>query len=213
MKGAPSCATDKDEYKVVVLGERGVGKTSLVCRFMNDYFTPKQESTIGAFFLTKKMMTSNGSSWKMQLWDTAGQERFRSMAKLYYRNASAVIVCFDITDEVSWAKLKDWIEEISSSCSAETEDLIYIISCNKTDLESSRTVSQSRVVDYASRFGAAVFETSAKDDLGIRELFQHISEQVFEKKMKNGRRSIAAGSSTGIVSMEKKTSKSVGGCC
>jgi len=103
------------EFKVVVLGDKGVGKTCLVLRFIEGYFAPKQQSTIGAFFLTKKVTLPDGSICKMQLWDTAGQERFRAMAPMYYRNASAAIVCFDITNEDSFTKMKDWVEELKQN--------------------------------------------------------------------------------------------------
>ncbi len=100
------------ELKVVVLGDKGVGKTSLVNRFIEGTFQISYQSTIGAFFQTKKVTVSNGVSFKMQLWDTAGQERFRAMAPMYYRNSSAAIVCFDVTKEETFVKMKDWIEEL-----------------------------------------------------------------------------------------------------
>ncbi|CAM9544495.1 unnamed protein product, partial [Phaeothamnion confervicola] len=103
------------EFKVVVLGDKGVGKTCLVLRFIEGYFAPKQQSTIGAFFLSKQLTTPDGTVCKMQIWDTAGQEKFRAMAPMYYRNAAAAIVCFDITDEDSFAKMKDWVEELKSN--------------------------------------------------------------------------------------------------
>ena len=87
------------EFKVVLLGDKGVGKTCLVLRFIEGHFNVRQQSTIGAFFLTKRIATQEGHSAKIQIWDTAGQERFRAMAPMYYRNAAAAIVCFDITDE------------------------------------------------------------------------------------------------------------------
>ena len=87
------------EFKVVLLRDKGVGKTCLVLRFIEGHFNVRQQSTIGAFFLTKRIATQEGHSAKIQIWDTAGQERFRAMAPMYYRNAAAAIVCFDITDE------------------------------------------------------------------------------------------------------------------
>jgi len=170
------------EFKVVVLGDKGAGKTSLVTRFIDGCYSPVQQSTIGAFFLTKKIALTNGSSYKMQLWDTAGQERFRSMAKLYYRGAAAVIVCCDITNEESFTKMKDWVVEIQSNS---TEDFFVVLSCNKCDLEASRVVSVSRVATYAQEINAKVFLTSAKENMGVAELFSHISNEIYEKKMKD----------------------------
>lgn len=123
------------EHKVVVLGDKGVGKTCLVLRFIEGFYTSKQQSTVGAFFLTKRVVLNDGTSFKMQLWDTAGQERFRAMApvltrnsllqitasncmsQMYYRNAAAAIVCFDITNNESFDKMKDWIDELTQNVS------------------------------------------------------------------------------------------------
>lgn len=124
------------EFKVVVLGDKGVGKTCLVLRFIEGYFAANQPSTIGAFFLTKKFTTSDGIQCKMQIWDTAGQERFRAMAPMYYRNAAAAIICFDITDEASFTMMKDWVEELSKNVS--DGKLVLAIACTKADLETQR---------------------------------------------------------------------------
>ena len=168
------------EYKVVVLGEKSCGKTSLVTRYIYGCFSPVQQSTIGAFFLTKRIVLANGSTFKLQLWDTAGQERFRSMAKMYYRGAVAIIVCFDITDLSSWDKLKDWILEVQSN----TSDFITVISCNKCDLEDSRAVKQALIASYAAEVNAVVFQTSAKNDSGICELFSFVCDRIYETRIK-----------------------------
>ena len=103
------------EFKIVLLGDRGVGKTCLVLRFIEGLYNAKQQSTIGAFFLTKKIVTARGDQCKIQIWDTAGQERFRAMAPMYYRNAAAAVVCFDVTDEQTFATMKDWVEELRTN--------------------------------------------------------------------------------------------------
>lgn len=164
------------EFKVVVLGDKGVGKTCLVLRFIEGYFAPKQQSTIGAFFLTKKMVLADGTNCKMQLWDTAGQERFRAMAPMYYRNAAAAIVCFDITNEDSFTKMKDWVEELKQNVAA--DQLVLAIACNKADLESLRVISRSRAEQFAQRVNAILYETSAKENFGVEEIFKKITEEV-----------------------------------
>jgi len=164
------------EFKVVVLGDKSVGKTCLVLRFIEGYFAAKQQSTIGAFFLAKTFTLPNGVQCKMQLWDTAGQERFRAMAPMYYRGAACAIVCFDITHEESFTKMKDWVEELKQNVS--DEDFILAIACNKSDLESERVVSKSRAEGFAAKNNALLFETSAKENTGVEELFKKISEEV-----------------------------------
>lgn len=168
------------DFKVVVLGDKGVGKTCLVLRFIEGFFSPKQQSTIGAFFLTKKVTLSDGYTLKMQLWDTAGQERFRAMAPMYYRGAASAIVCFDITNEDSFAKMKDWVEELRQNC--DPDSLVLVVACNKCDLEDQRVVSRQRSQQFCEKVGATMLETSAKENIGVDELFKRISEEVYIKR-------------------------------
>lgn len=172
------------EFKVVVLGEKGVGKSCLVRRFIEGMFSIHQQSTIGAFFLTKKCTTVDGTTIKMQLWDTAGQERFRSMAPMYYRNADAAIVVFDITSEDSFNKMKDWVEELKQHQVAES--LILGIACNKCDLESHRVVSRARSQEFARKVHALLYDTSAKENIGVDDLFKTITEEMVRKRRELG---------------------------
>jgi len=171
-----------DSFKVVVLGDQGTGKTCLVVRYIEGQFTPLQESTIGAFYLAKSVALKDGRVVKMQLWDTAGQERFRAMAPMYYRNAASAIICFDITNEESFNKMKDWVEELRNHQSSGAEDLVLAIACNKCDLESERVVSKARAEQFAKKVDALFFETSAKEGTGVNELFLNISESVIKSK-------------------------------
>ena len=168
------------DFKVVVLGDKGVGKTCLVLRFIEGFFSPKQQSTIGAFFLTKKVTLSDGYTLKMQLWDTAGQERFRAMAPMYYRGAASAIVCFDITNEDSFAKMKDWVDELRQNC--DPDSLVLVVACNKCDLEEQRVVSRQRTQQFCEKVGAIMLETSAKENIGVDELFKRISEEVYIRR-------------------------------
>jgi len=140
---------------------------------------------VGAFFLAKNLKLADGSTCKMQLWDTAGQERFRSMAPMYYRGAASAIVCFDITNEDSFSKMKDWVEELKQNLAPDS--FVLVIACNKVDLEDRRVVSKTRVVEFAKKCNALTFETSAKDNIGIDDLFKRISEEmVFKKRATEG---------------------------
>uniref|UniRef100_A0A7S3NK22 Uncharacterized protein n=1 Tax=Aureoumbra lagunensis TaxID=44058 RepID=A0A7S3NK22_9STRA len=163
------------EFKIVLLGDRGVGKTCLVLRFIEGLYNSRQQSTIGAFFLTKKIVTSNGDACKIQIWDTAGQERFRAMAPMYYRNAAAAIVCFDVTDESTFNTMKDWVEELKTN--VVDKNLVIAIACNKADLD-TRQVSRARAESFARSIDAIILDTSAKENFGVSELFTAVSEQV-----------------------------------
>ncbi|EJD53926.1 ras-domain-containing protein [Auricularia subglabra TFB-10046 SS5] len=129
------------DAKVVVMGNTGVGKTSIVHRYTENKFTPTSTtSTTGALFVTKKVVV-NGFKVRLQLWDTAGQERFRSMAPMYYRNAHAALVVYDITDTKTFDDVRGWLEELKKNC---TGDLIIYIVGSKADLARHRAVTHDR---------------------------------------------------------------------
>ncbi|KAI0796601.1 P-loop containing nucleoside triphosphate hydrolase protein [Abortiporus biennis] len=126
------------DAKIVIMGNTGVGKTSLLQRYTQNKFDPKNTtSTTGAFFVTKKVY-SNGIRVRLQLWDTAGQERFRSMAPMYYRGANAALLLYDITNAATFEDIRGWLEELKSNCSS---DLIIYIVGSKADLHRHRQVT------------------------------------------------------------------------
>ncbi|RKP15368.1 P-loop containing nucleoside triphosphate hydrolase protein, partial [Piptocephalis cylindrospora] len=177
------------EAKVVVLGSQGVGKTSLVVRYIQKAFSSHSSSTIGASFMTKKITVDN-TKVRLQIWDTAGQERFRSMAPIYYRGANAAIIVYDITSEESFQEMHLWIEELQRNMS---EDLVLAVVGSKLDLApNSRAISFSRVESYIKdRFGpkaltdgsvAVCAEVSSKDDLGVEDIFHHVTQQLVDRR-------------------------------
>ncbi|ETW84456.1 hypothetical protein HETIRDRAFT_313540 [Heterobasidion irregulare TC 32-1] len=126
------------DAKIVVMGNTGVGKTSLLQRYTQNKFDPRNTtSTTGAFFVTKKVYV-DGMKVRLQLWDTAGQERFRSMAPMYYRGANAALLLYDITSAVSFEDVRGWLEELKKNCS--TDLIIYIVG-SKADLQHYKQVS------------------------------------------------------------------------
>ena len=153
----------RQDFKVVILGASGVGKTCLGLRFVKDQFVTYTASTIGASFLVKEL-NFNNQKVTLQIWDTAGQERFRSMAPLYYRGAVAAILVFSMTDEVSFEKLKEWVRELQNNVE---EPLVLAIACNKADLADQRVISAETAMQYANSIGALCFETSAKTSTGM----------------------------------------------
>nr|CCA22973.1 Rab5 family GTPase putative [Albugo laibachii Nc14] len=162
------------EVKVVLLGDTGVGKSSLVLRFVTNNFRPYSESTIGASFMSKMIMVEN-TPIKYQIWDTAGQEKYHSLAPMYYRGAAAAIVVYDITRKQSLATLKNWVKELKQ---LGPENIVIAIAGNKSDLEDKREVPSAQAKAYADEIGALFIETSAKEDTNVSDLFISISKQL-----------------------------------
>uniref|UniRef100_A0AAV1VJM3 Uncharacterized protein n=1 Tax=Peronospora matthiolae TaxID=2874970 RepID=A0AAV1VJM3_9STRA len=160
------------EVKVVLLGDTGVGKSSLVLRFVTNNFRPYSESTIGASFMSK-MIVVNDAPIKYQIWDTAGQEKYHSLAPMYYRGAAAAIVVYDITRKQSLTTLKNWVKELKQ---LGPDNIVIAIAGNKSDLEERREVPASQARVYAEEIGALFIETSAKEDTNVSDLFIQISQ-------------------------------------
>jgi small GTP-binding protein len=146
------------EAKIVVLGAQGVGKTSLVSRFINPHLplsSAAPPSTIGASFVTKRVTDPDTSTTvRLQIWDTAGQERFRSISRLYYRGAHAGLLCYDITDEKSWEEMKGWLRELKAQCGGEGDEVIIHVVGTKSDIVAEdptrRKVPFERTIAYVA---------------------------------------------------------------
>ena len=165
---------EEKSIKVVVLGETSVGKSSIVLRLTNQQFSDFQESTIGAAFLTKKIQRDN-ITVNLEIWDTAGQERYHSLAPMYYRGARWAVVVYDMTNYNSFTKAKSWVDEIQN---AGITNLNITLAANKCDKEIKRTVSYDEGKEYADLQGLFYFETSAKTNQNITELFDQIANSI-----------------------------------
>lgn len=163
------------EAKVVVLGDAGVGKTSVIQRFIAGSFEEWTKATIGASFASKTVPVAAGGNVKLSIWDTAGQEQFQSMAPIYYRNANAALLVFDLLGMESFKKAQFWIDQLIASGPPGVK--IAIVG-NKVDREIERQVPMEVAAAYADEIGSAYFETSAKTGAGIAELFAHIANVV-----------------------------------
>ncbi|XP_069798116.1 ras-related protein Rab-21-like [Narcine bancroftii] len=163
-------------FKVVLLGEGCVGKSSLVLRYCHNTFSDRHSSTFQASFLTKKLNIS-GKRVTLAIWDTAGQERFHALGPIYYRDSNGAILVYDITDEDSFQKVKNWVKELRKMLGSE---ISLCIVGNKTDLENDRNVLIEEAEAYTTSVGAKHFHTSAKMNQGIEELFLHICKRMLE---------------------------------
>jgi len=162
-------------FKLVLLGDAAVGKSSCVERFVKNEFFEFQQPTIGAAFLTQTVALDD-CTVKFEIWDTAGQERYRSLAPMYYRGAAAALVVYDITDHDSFNGAKTWIEELQRQGSA---DIVIALAGNKLDLGTSkRQVAAEEARSYAEDNGCIFFETSAKTGENVNEVFRAIAQKL-----------------------------------
>ena len=168
--------------KVVLLGEAGVGKTSIISRYLSNSFSEVLMSTTGASYATKKIEIDDEHKIQFQIWDTAGQERFRSLAKIFYQSAAAAILVYDITRRDSFEKLKEfWIKELKENAPS---DIILAIAGNKSDNYEFEVVSLREGKELAEEVNAIFRSTSAMLAHGIDELFRVIAEKFINPSLK-----------------------------
>eukprot|EP00736_Rhodelphis_marinus_P001572 Rmarinus@m.2488 len=162
------------QFKLVLLGDSNVGKSSLVLRFVRGQFFEYQESTIGAAFLTQTVALDDYTV-KFEIWDTAGQERYHSLAPMYYRGAAAAVVVYDITNHDSFERAKNWVRELQRQGSP---NVVIALAGNKCDLEAKRKVDPEEAQTYADDNGIMFMETSAKTAHNVNDLFVLIARKL-----------------------------------
>jgi len=171
----PSSQTTKSfQFKLVLLGDAAVGKSSLVLRFVKRQFFEYQESTIGAAFLTQQVAVDD-CVVKFEIWDTAGQERYHSLAPMYYRGAAAAIVVYDITNKQSYVRAKSWVKELQRQGSP---NIVIALAGNKLDIAERRQVEIEEAKSYADENNIFFMETSAKTSHNVIELFKTIAKKL-----------------------------------
>jgi small GTP-binding protein len=165
------------EIKVVLIGATSVGKTCIVKRGTTGSFDTSTMPTLGASY-TSKLVAVGDSMIRLLIWDTAGQERYRGITPMYYRNATAVIIVYSITERDSFNEIDVWVRSVKDNIPG---DVLFFLVGNKSDLEDSRQVSVDEGQEKATAISAAFSETSAKDGSGVDELFVMVGSACFDK--------------------------------
>ena len=167
--------SEEHNFKVVLVGETGVGKTSIISQFIDQVFEEELQTSTGGSFSSKEIFFDNGKSLKLEIWDTAGQERYRSLTKIFYKNSSCAILVYDITKKQTFDELKNyWIGQIKESA---PKDIMLAIVGNKEDLLDKEQVDENEARDFAKENNALFFSTSAKNSNAINQLFIDIGKK------------------------------------
>ncbi|KAL4222968.1 Ras-related protein Rab-18 [Mactra antiquata] len=162
--------------KILIIGESGVGKSSLLLRFTDDTFDPEQAATIGVDFKVKTL-TVDGNKAKLAIWDTAGQERFRTLTPSYYRGAQGVILVYDVCSKSSFNKLDAWLNELETFSTK--HDLIKMLVGNKID-QAKREVTKEDGLKFARKHQMLFIEASAKTKEGVQCAFEELVEKIIQ---------------------------------
>mmetsp|Transcript_24948 Transcript_24948/g.63273 ORF Transcript_24948/g.63273 Transcript_24948/m.63273 type:complete len:212 (+) Transcript_24948:68-703(+) len=162
-------------FKVVLIGDSGVGKSNLLSRFTRDEFNLESKSTIGVEFATKSI-TTDGKVIKAQIWDTAGQERYRAITSAYYRGAVGALLVYDISKRVTFENLERWLQELRDHADA---NIVIMLVGNKGDLRHLRAVGQDEALAFAEKHGLACIETSALESTNVETAFMKLLTEIY----------------------------------
>ncbi|XP_030378646.1 ras-related protein Rab-35 [Scaptodrosophila lebanonensis] len=166
-------------FKLLIIGDSGVGKSSLLIRYSDDTFSGSYITTIGVDFKIRTVVI-DGLRVKLQIWDTAGQERFRTITSTYYRGTHGVIIVYDVTNGDSFANVRRWLEEIQNNCDVVNKVLVG----NKNDDPDRKVVITEDAQRFARQMDIELYETSAKDNINVEEMFLSITRQVLNHKLR-----------------------------
>ncbi|CAH8556972.1 unnamed protein product [Schistosoma turkestanicum] len=180
------------QFRVIIIGDSMVGKSSLMKSFVEGNFNPVSDPTIGVDFFSRTVRIQEDVFVKLQLWDTAGQEKFRTITASYYRNCVGVVVVFDLTDRETFDHVSDWYKEARGSikCSAP----VFILVGHKADRRDERQVSKIEAESLAQRLGDYIYiETSSLTGQNIEKTFELLAEGIYSNVIKGSYSDLCAG--------------------
>eukprot|EP00012_Vannella_robusta_P009819 CAMPEP_0206191448 /NCGR_PEP_ID=MMETSP0166-20121206/5373_1 /ASSEMBLY_ACC=CAM_ASM_000260 /TAXON_ID=95228 /ORGANISM="Vannella robusta, Strain DIVA3 518/3/11/1/6" /LENGTH=216 /DNA_ID=CAMNT_0053607763 /DNA_START=44 /DNA_END=694 /DNA_ORIENTATION=+ len=212
-----------DEYdylfKVVLIGDSGVGKSNLLSRFTRNEFNLESKSTIGVEFATRSIPVDS-KTIKAQIWDTAGQERYRAITSAYYRGAVGALLVYDISKQVTFENVERWLNELRDHADS---NIVIMLVGNKSDLKHLRAVSTEEAAQFAEKHGLSFIETSALESTNVEEAFQQILTEIYNitgrtsaggDKSSNAKSDVVTGGQTINPAAEPAAEQQQsGGCC
>jgi small GTP-binding protein len=208
-----------DEYdylfKVVLIGDSGVGKSNLLSRFTRNQFNLESKSTIGVEFATRSIKCDN-KTIKAQIWDTAGQERYRAITSAYYRGAVGALLVYDISKAVTYENVERWLNELRDHADS---NIVIMLVGNKSDLRHLRAVPTEQAAALAEKHGLSFIETSALDSTNVELAFQKILTEIFHivnggKQLETKKDAQNVDGETEVVQVGGDPApKKAGGCC
>ena len=163
-------------YKIILIGDSGVGKTNILTRYVNDEFSFSTQSTVGVEF-SGKIIKKDGKTIKLQIWDTAGEERYKSITSAYYKGSKGALVVYDISKRTTFENVNKWIDELKLKGN---EDIIIMLVGNKSDLEDKREVQIEEVENKSKLYKIAFCETSAMNGKNIEQAFDSLINEIMK---------------------------------
>lgn len=207
------CPSSDYLFKLLLIGDSGVGKSCLLLRFADDTYTESYISTTGVDFKIRTV-ERDGKTIKLQIWDTAGQERFRTITSSYYRGAHGIIVVYDVTDQESFNNVKQWLQEIDRYASDGVNKLLI---GNKADLVDKKVVDTKDAMEFANKLHIPFLETSAKDRMNVELAFLTMSDEIKSRMAQQAPAGGADGKKPANIKVGPATKPGAGakkaGCC
>ena len=201
-------ASDDYDYlfKILIIGDSGVGKTSILLRYVDDRYSPMHDFTIGVDFRTK-IIDFNGKRAKLYIWDTSGQERFRAITASYYRGAQGILLVYDVTNQKSFHDIKQWLQEAETHGSSKVAKVLV---GNKCDLTKNKEVDTETGHKLSAQLRIPFIETSTKDSLRIQDMFLTLCEEV--KRMQGAELEALARRKSGVTTVSQQEKKDSCAC-